>query len=110
MEPWEPRRDWLIGHCGKTEREAEVVSWVELRALLKGRDEREYGEWVRARFIAHTIYLHIPVFGKGVRKEKDPRRFFPLPGDKEDDKPTVVRVTKKQMARLDETMKKIGLL
>jgi len=98
----------LIGHCGKSEREAEEVSWVELRALLKGRDEREYGAWVRARFIAHTIYLHIPVFGKGVRKERDPRRFFPLPGDKQgDEKPTVVRVTKRQAERLDKIFENI---
>lgn len=81
MEAWEPRRDFLIGVCGKTEREAEVVSWVELRALEKGHRDAEYSAWVRARFIAHTTYLFAPVFGKGVRKERDPRKFFPLPGD-----------------------------
>lgn len=102
----------MIGHCGKSEREAEEVSWVELRALQKGRDERDYGAWVRARFIAHTIYLHIPIFGKGVRKERDPRKFFPLPGDtpkEEEKKPAVVRITKKQMQALDEMKKRMRL-
>lgn len=83
MEAWEPRRDFLIGVCGKTEREAETTSWVELRALEKGHRDAEYSAWVRARFIAHTTYLFAPVFGKGVRKERDPRKFFPLPGDDE---------------------------
>lgn len=105
MEAWEPRRDFLIGVCGKTEREAETTSWVELRALEKGHRDAEYSAWARARFIGHTTYLFAPVFGKGVRKERDPRKFFPLPGDDEmqKDKPLVVyKVSAEEEAKLNK--------
>ena len=81
------------------------MSWVELRALEKGHRDAEYSEWVRARFIAHTVYLFAPVFGKGVRKERDPRKFFPLPGDDEAqmDKPLVVyKVSAEDEAKLNK--------
>lgn len=83
MEAWEPRRDFLIGHCGKSEIEAERTGWVELRALLKAHRERQYDAWRRARLIAHSVYLYAPTFAKGVRKETDPTKFYPLEGDKE---------------------------
>ena len=94
MEKWEPTRDWFIGWCGKTEREAEETGWVELRALLKAQRERQNDAWRRARMIAHSVYLFAPKFAKGVRKENDPRKFYPLHGDEDDlPAPTVVHLT-----------------
>lgn len=83
VEPWEPHRDFLIGHCGKSEIEAERTGWVELRALQKAHRERQYDAWRRTRLIAHSVYLYAPVFGKGVHKETDPHKFYPLDGDDE---------------------------
>ena len=83
MEAWEPRRDFLIGHCGKSEIEAERTGWVELRALMKAHREQQYDAWRRARLIAHSVYLYAPTFSKGVRKETDPHKFYPLEMDKE---------------------------
>lgn len=95
-------RDWLIGHCGKTEREAEVTGWVELRALQKGKEQERYDAWARARMIAHSVYLFAPVFGRGARKETDPRRFFPLPGDEvEREQPTVVHLSEDDIKELN---------
>lgn len=84
MEAWEPRRDFLIGHCGKSEIEAERTGWVELRALLKAHREKQYDAWRRARLIAHSVYLYAPMFSsKGLRKETDPHKFYPLEGDEQ---------------------------
>ena len=105
MEAWEPRRDFLIGCCGKTEREAETVSWTELRALEKGWLDREHAAWDRARFIAHLNYLCQPVWGKGHTKEKDARKFHPFPWDKPTEAelhPTVVKISKKDEQKLNK--------
>ena len=105
MEAWEPIRDWLIGWCGKTEREAETTGWVELRALQKADRERQHGQWSRARMIAHSVYLFAPVFSKGYRKETDPTKWWPLPGDEEiearREKPTVIRLSKDDIKELN---------
>ena len=105
MEAWEARRDFLIGCCGKTEREAETVSWTELRALEKAFADREHAAWDRARFIAHLNYLTQPVWGKGVTKERDARKFHPFPWDKLTEAelhPTVVKITKKDEEKLNK--------
>ena len=58
--------------------------------------------------IAHWVYLSIPT-GKGVRKETDPRRFYPLPGDEYDlDEQTVIPITEdeiKELNRIKELIK-----
>lgn len=110
MEAWEPRRDFLIGCCGKTEREAEVTTWVELRALEKGYTDHEHAEWNRARFIAHLNYLTTPVMGKGVTKEKDARKFCPFPWDQMTEAelhPKVYKVTKDDVKKLNKIFENI---
>ena len=109
MEAWEERRDFLIGCCGKTEREAETGSWTELRALEKGYADREHAAWERARFVAHLNYLTQPVWGKGQQKEKDPRKFHPFPWDKTDERQIVPdkQPTKKDMEKLNKVFENL---
>ena len=98
----------MIGCCGKTEREAETVSWTELRAYEKEWLDHEHAEWERARFIAHLNYLTQPVWGKGVRKERDARRFHPFPWDKPDEtRLTVYKVSKKDVQKLNNIFESI---
>lgn len=103
-EAWEPRRDFLIGYCGKTEIEAERTGWVELRALEKAHDERRCDGWRRARMIAHVVYLYAPVFSKNVRKEVDPTKWYPLPGDEKieaEQERTVIEISHNEIKELN---------
>jgi len=110
VEAWESTRDWLIGWCGKSELDAERTGWVELRALQKAERERQYGEWCRARFVAHTVYLNAPVFGRGVHRETDPTRFYPLPLDEEIRAAKPVEIVKITEGQLKELQRIKGLI
>ena len=71
--------------------------------MQKAEEERRYDAWARTRMIAHCVYLFAPTFGKGVRKETDARRWYPLPGDKkaEDEKPEVIHLTDDDIKELN---------
>ena len=76
--------EFLVGRCGKTEREAGLTSYREFRMLVKGKEAEEHERWELARWQAFNNLLLSPHI-KAIKKPKSPKAWFRFPWERPDD-------------------------
>ena len=60
MPDYGPIETFLVGRCGKTEREAGLTSYHEYQMLVKGREDEWKERMEVARWICYHIYAQNP--------------------------------------------------
>jgi hypothetical protein len=71
----------MAAEAGLKPYECDMMSPNDIYVCIEGYNERMKGEWERMRITAYTIHAHSMTDKK--HKKNSPKKFFPLPWDKD---------------------------
>lgn len=96
-----PIEEFLVGRCGKTEKEAMYVSFREFEMLSKGKEQEIRLAWEIARW-EQFMQMGMSPYIKSIDKPRTPSGFFRLPWDAQEEKPKMQPLTKGQIDTLND--------
>lgn len=96
---------FLVGRCGKTEREAMLTSFREFRLLSEGHEQALRERWEIARW-EQWMQVNLSPYIKPLHKPRRPRDLMRFPWENDDSTETVPEpLTHGQAERLNGIMK-----
>ena len=110
LPDYAPIETFLVGRCGKTEREAGLTSFREYRMLREGKDEEWKERMELARWTCFQLYLQNPYIKPP--KAQTPRQYIRFPweemtAEEANAMKESCHVTEEEQAELDKIFKEV---
>lgn len=102
---WPKVRTFLIGRCGKTERECYNVTTTELEALAEGRRQEHRERMEHERW---KLYMEARLFGHFKKTPEDPTEICRFEWEDKPEEAEVYVPTEEDAARLTEIFRQLS--